>query len=593
MGQSVAMTTGGGAGQADVLVTAVEGMARPLFVLDDQWRFSYVNPAGAALLGERVDGLVGLVIWEKYPDTLDSPFERHYRQVAETGTPAAFEAWFEPLGIWFQVDAFRTDGGLVVTYDDVTARHRVEEAREEAVAAREREAERAAAAATAAEMAGRHLMLLGDISQAMTSTLDSDEAVQRFAQLVVPQLGDWCLVSVVENGRRRDVGRAHRDPAMGEAMHRYADLRARTNQASAPVPTALREGRPVVIQELQPEQLAAMTTPAALEALTPLAPSAVATFPLIARGELFGAVTLVNGRDRGPFTDAELRTADIACRRAGLALDNARLATAQGQVAERLQRSLLSAPVQPDALELAVRYRPAAQDVSIGGDWYDAFQQPDGATVLVIGDVMGHDLEAAAAMAQLKTLVRAIAYDRQDEPAEVVRRVDRAVAGLDVATMATALVARVEQDDDDLVTGMRRLRWATAGHPVPMLVLPDGEVVDLEAPVGPPLGMGWIGPRSDGTALLPEGSTLLLFTDGLFERRAGDLDQGRERLRDAVRALAGESLDALCDGLLAALLDDGFEDDVALLVVRAHRQQVDQPADPAAGWASPIAVALA
>ncbi|OMQ13818.1 hypothetical protein A7K94_0220925, partial [Modestobacter sp. VKM Ac-2676] len=119
----------------------------------------------------------------------------------------------------------------------------------------------------------------------------------------------------------------------------------------------------------------------------------VATFPLIARGELFGAVTLVTGPERGAFTEAELRTADIMSRRAGLALDNARLATAQTRVAERLQRSLLSPPVQPDALELAVRYRPAAQDVSIGGDWYDSFLQPDGATVLVIGDVMGHDLE--------------------------------------------------------------------------------------------------------------------------------------------------------------------------------------------------------
>ena len=98
-------------------------------------------------------------------------------------------------------------------------------------------------------------MLLGDISQAMTATSDTDAAVQRLAELVVPLLADWCLVSVVENGRRRDVGRAHADPAMAEALHRYADLRATTNRAAAPVPTALREGRPVVIQELTAEQV--------------------------------------------------------------------------------------------------------------------------------------------------------------------------------------------------------------------------------------------------------------------------------------------------------------------------------------------------
>jgi serine phosphatase RsbU (regulator of sigma subunit) len=575
------MTSDGGAAPADVLVLAVEGMARPLFVLDDQWRFSYMNPAGAALLGETVDALVGQVIWNRYPETVDSPFERHYREVAATGMPASFEAWFEPLQIMFQVDAFRTDGGLVVTYDDVTLRYEVEQARAEAIAAREEAAERAAAAAAAAELAGRHLMLLGDISQAMTSTLDVDEAVQRFAELVVPQLADWCLVSVVEHGRRRDVGRAHRDPALVAAVHSYADLRAATNRASAPVPTALREGRPVVIQDLTPEQVIAMTTPEARAALAPLQPTAVATFPLLARGELFGAVTLVTGPDRGAFTEAELRTADIASRRAALALDNARLASAQSRVAERLQRSLLSPPVQPENLELAVRYRPATQDVSIGGDWYDAFLTPDGATVMVIGDVMGHDLEAAAVMGQLKTLVRAIAYDRQDAPADVMRRVDLAVVGLDVATLATALVARIEQDDDDRAAGLRRLRWASAGHPMPMLLDADGTVVDLESPVGPPLGIGWAGARADGTAVLPPGSTLLLFTDGLFERRTDDLDIGRARLRAAVAALAGEPLEALCDGLLARLLTDGAEDDVAVLAVRAH--PVDRPRPAVAG----------
>jgi serine phosphatase RsbU (regulator of sigma subunit) len=571
------MTSDGGGAPGHVLVPAVEGMARPLFVLDEQWRFSYINPAGATLLGRAVDELVGRVVWEEFPEAVDSPFERHYREVAETGVPASFEAWFEPLRIVFQVDAFRTDGGVVVTYDDVTLRHEVEKARAEAILAREKAVEIAAAAAEEAALAGRHLMLLGDISQAMTSTLDTDEAVQRFAELVVPQLADWCLVSVVEQGRRRDVGRAHRDPVLSEAMHHYADLRATTNRAAAPVPTALREGRPVVIQDLTPELLATMATPAARTALEPLRPAAVATFPLIARGELFGALTLVTGPDRGPFTDTELRTADIASRRAALALDNARLATAQSRVAERLQRSLLSAPVQPDNLQLAVRYRPATQDVSIGGDWYDSFLQPDGATVLVIGDVMGHDLEAAAVMGQLKTLVRAIAYDRQDAPADVMSRVDLAVVGLDVATLATALVARIELTEDDRAAGLRRLRWASAGHPMPMLLHADGVVTDLVAPVGPPLGIGWSGPRADGETVLEPGSTLLLFTDGLFERRTGDLDQGRERLRAAVADLAGQPLEELCDRLLAVLLADGAEDDVAVLAVRSHPLDVPRP----------------
>src|SRR3954465_4508290 len=193
----------------DLLVQAVDGMERPLFVLDDDWRFRYVNPAGPALLSRPGHSMVGRVVWEEFPEAIDSPFELNYRRVAATGEPASFEAWFGPLGIWFQVDAFRTEGGLVVTYGDVTERRQIEEDRAAAVQAREIAAAEAAAAAAEAEEAGRHLMLLGDINLAMTSTFHLDEAVGRFADLVGPLLADWCLVSVVDpDGTRRDVGRA-------------------------------------------------------------------------------------------------------------------------------------------------------------------------------------------------------------------------------------------------------------------------------------------------------------------------------------------------------------------------------------------------
>jgi serine phosphatase RsbU (regulator of sigma subunit) len=320
-----------------------------------------------------------------------------------------------------------------------------------------------------------------------------------------------------------------------------------------------------------------VSSPAAREALAPLQPSAVAAFPLIARGEVIGAFTLVNGPERGPHTPAELRTAEIASRRAALALDNARLALANQQVAERLQVSLLSPPVQPDAMELAVRYRAATRGVSIGGDWYDSFLQPDGDTVVVIGDVMGHDIEAAAAMGQVKTLVRAIAFDRLEEPAGVLRRVDHALVGLAVPAMATALVCRVEQTPEERAAGVRRLRWSTAGHPEPMLLLPDGTVTDLSAPVGPPLGIGWRGPRADGQVLLPDGATLLLFTDGLFERRGVPLDESRDQLRRLLAASREAALDELADRLLAGMVGEGAEDDVALLAVRMHAQDEEWP----------------
>ena len=560
---------------AELLVQAVEGMERPLFVLDEDWRFSYVNPAGAAVLGRTVDQLVGRGIWDEFPEAVGSPFEEVYRSVRTTGLSGRTEAWFEPLAAWFQADAFLTDAGLVVTYDDVTSRHRAEQERAAAVAAREEAAQRAAdaalraaEAAAGAELAGRHLMLLGDISQAMTSTLDADEAVSRFARLVVPLLADMCLVSVVDpDGVRRDVGRAHRDPAMVEAMHRYADARVGSNRPNAPVPTALRSGQPVVIPQLTSAHIEQMVADdAARDALAPLNVTAVATFPLLARGEQFGAITLANGPERGPHTAVELRTAEVASRRAALALDNARLAAANQQVAERLQRSLLSPPVQLPHLETAVRYRAATRGVSIGGDWYDSFLQPDGDMVLVIGDVMGHDIEAAAAMGQVKTLVRGIAYDRLEEPAGVLRRVDHALVGLAVPTMATALVCRIEHDG----AGGRTLRWSSAGHPVPLMLCPDGRVADLTAPIGPPLGIGWRGPRADGAAQLPDDATVLLFTDGLFERRGVLLDDGRDQVRRLLAEFGDRPLEELCDRLLAVMLADGAEDDVAVLALRTR-----------------------
>ncbi|MBW8768021.1 MAG: serine/threonine-protein phosphatase, partial [Geodermatophilales bacterium] len=249
------------------------------------------------------------------------------------------------------------------------------------------------------------------------------------------------------------------------------------------------------------------------------------------------------------------------------------------RVAERLQLSLLSPPVQPDHLELAVRYRPATQGVSIGGDWYDGFLQPDGDTVLVIGDVMGHDIEAAAAMGQVKTLVRGIAFDRLEEPAGVLRRVDHALVGLAVPALATALVCRVEQTEAERAAGLRRLRWASGGHPEPMLVDADGTVVDLTAPVGPPLGIGWLGPRTGGEAPMPEGSTLLMFTDGLFERRGVPLDEGRAQVTAILSRSAQLPLNQLCDRLLVEMLGDDVEDDVAVLAVRAHPVHVARPTE--------------
>jgi hypothetical protein len=171
-------------------------------------------------------------------------------------------------------------------------------------------------------------------------------------------------------------------------------------------------------------------------------------------------------------------------------------------------------------------------------------------------------------MAQLRGLLRGIAYDSADGPAGVLARLDAAVAGLDLGAMATVLVGRLEQDPADAAAGRTRLRWASAGHLPPVLVGPDGERRVLEAPPGLMLGVHPGRARPESEVRLERGSTLLLYTDGLVERRDQVFDDGVELLGAALTELRDLPVDAMCDALLARLLPQGAADDVALVAVR-------------------------
>ncbi|MCA0144174.1 SpoIIE family protein phosphatase [Blastococcus sp. LR1] len=239
------------------------------------------------------------------------------------------------------------------------------------------------------------------------------------------------------------------------------------------------------------------------------------------------------------------------------------------RAAETLQRSLLSDPPQPDDLEMGVRYVPATREAQVGGDWYDVFQQPDGSTMLVIGDVVGHDTEAAATMAQLRGLLRGIAYDNGAGPATVLSRLDAAIQGLDIDAMATVLVARLEQTPEEQERGVSRLCWASAGHLPPLVVAPDGtqRLLDSGRP-GLLLGVDPTRPRTAHELEIERGSTLLLYTDGLVERRDQVFDDGVELLGAALADLRHLPVERMCDELIHRLIPEGAEDDVALVAVR-------------------------
>jgi serine phosphatase RsbU (regulator of sigma subunit) len=214
----------------------------------------------------------------------------------------------------------------------------------------------------------------------------------------------------------------------------------------------------------------------------------------------------------------------------------------------------------------------------VGGDWYDAFVQPSGATMLVIGDVVGHDTAAAAAMGQLRSLLRGIATYSDEGPGEVLRGLDAAMAQLGIGTYATAAVARFEQTDDERARRVTRMRWSNAGHLPPLVINPDGSLAALAEWRGELLlGVDPATPRGESAVVLDRGTTVLLYTDGLIERRGGDLDEGMARLRRAAAALADRPLPELCDELLDRLVHGRPEDDVALVAIRLL------PQGPAAG----------
>jgi len=235
-------------------------------------------------------------------------------------------------------------------------------------------------------------------------------------------------------------------------------------------------------------------------------------------------------------------------------------------VAEALQRILLPQEIIGIAgLEVAARYLPAAHGSSLGGDWYDIFPLTGGQLGVAVGDVVGHGLAAAALMAQLRTALRAYAFDGHP-PSQVVDRLNRILAYLAPATMTTASYLVVDVENE-------KVRMVTAGHPPPLVISPEGEAYFLPATGGVALGASRASRYSEVECPLPSGSTLVLYTDGVIEVRGESLDEGLERLRRiAARGIA--DVEELCDTVLDEMVVDGRPaDDVALLA--AHIKPLD------------------
>jgi hypothetical protein len=288
--------------------------------------------------------------------------------------------------------------------------------------------------------------------------------------------------------------------------------------------------------------------------------------PLMVRGTVYGDLYLADKVDGTPFDDDDESLLTALASAAGVSIENARLYDRLNRAAEHFQRRLL--PVLPDLspLEVAARYVPASELPRLGGDWYDAMVLPDGATCVVVGDVTGHDVEAAPLMGQLRNMLRALAFDRGGPPGRVVSRLDQTLTMFEEPPIATLVLGRIERGH-----GERQeyaFRWSNAGHLPPLLVGADGSTLYL-APArhGIPVGIDASVPRFSHEHPLPPAGTLLLFTDGLVERRDQDIDTGLGELAEQAACLATAPLEELCDALIPRTRQV-FDDDVALFALR-------------------------
>ncbi|MFJ8596923.1 SpoIIE family protein phosphatase [Streptomyces sp. NPDC093598] len=446
-----------------------------------------------------------------------------------------------------------------------------------------------------AEVARERLGLLYEAGVRIGTTLDVVRTAQELAEVAVPRFADAATVDLLDPILRGAVSAGPGPEMRRVAVHGTDGARSLHPVGelirfvpTSPVAVGAERGRAVLDVDLTaPGGWMSAQDPDRARRVRELGFHSLITVPLQARGVVLGMASFWRS-DGVPFGGEDLAFAEELAARAAVAVDNARRYTREHTLAETLQRSLLPSSL-PDhaAVEVAHRYLPALDGV--GGDWFDVIPLPGARVALVVGDVVGHGLHAAATMGRLRTAVHNFsALDLP--PDELLGHLDELVARIDSdengerdsesVSGATCLYAIY-----DPASGMCSL--SRSGHPQPALVRPDGTVEFLRVPGSPPLGLGGGEPFETAELTLPEGSRLVLYTDGLIEDRERGIDTGLEALRDAL-AHSGRAPEATCQDVLDAMLPARASDDIALLVARtrlldpAQVAEWDVPGDPAA-----------
>ncbi|MFI8486680.1 SpoIIE family protein phosphatase [Streptomyces rubrogriseus] len=556
--------------QPDFLHAVLRDLGTGVFTVDTSGSITFVNPWTERLLGLPAAEMIGRNahdLLHRRPDGVRVPRDRcsivaalDGRRSLEEGSEEYFlraDGTTVPV-IWSATPLMLAGrrAGLVIVFNDFSLHRDAEE--------------RTAAHTASLEALTTRLNLVADISTVLMSTVDTSGRIVQLLRLLVPALGAWAAVDLHSEGGAATAA-LERVAVRSQAHRRLA------RRLEGPLPPLPPSSRPPVTRAADgdaPVLLSAselLGDPDAPLAVTHrplfdrLGGTTAVVVPLRARRRHYGLLTVARAEDSPAPTKGDIALLTDIGRRLALVLDNARLYREQRNVAETMQRQLLAPLPQVNHLRMAARYLPAQRAMEIGGDWYDAFLLSDGVMSLVIGDVVGHDLEAASHMAEVRNMLRALAWNRLEPPSRVMSCLDDAVTNTSDAPMATAVFSRVEGPEG----GPWRLHWANAGHPPPLLVTREGDarfltshgsLIGISAALN--LGLEW----PDAQVDLPPECTLLLYTDGLVESRGRPIDLGMAKLRHHASILAGHTVEDFCDELLTRLDPSG--DDVALLALR-------------------------
>jgi len=401
----------------------------------------------------------------------------------------------------------------------------------------------------------QRLELLAEAGRIFSAPLDVRLTSLQLCRLVVGGVADMAAVFLREQGSRYALAAAdHVDPQAAALLRDTADE----------VPASLGTAFDLVLTSGRAGLDHADEDPAAALYFSPLALTSRITLPLVAAGHDIGVLVVgTTGGGRTPFTSPDADELEEIAARLALAIDGARLLRQQTEIAHTLQRSLLpsSLPQVPGA-EVAVRYLPGAEGVDVGGDFYDVIPLPSGRIGLVVGDVMGRGVRAAAVMGQLRAAVRSYSLEGHP-PAALLSRLDLLVGTLEEGLLVTALYAEWDPERSIVLC-------SCAGHLPPLLRHPGGRASYLELDPGLPLGVG-AQTYAEAEIELPPGALLLAFTDGLVEGPDLPVDDGMAQLLAAVDGVEGAM--AACDAALAALrplvATRTYDDDTALLALHA------------------------